>query len=91
MFRQIMVGGNGYGTGTDSQPYFRIFNPWSQSEKFDPQCEFIKKWIPELNDIDSKFIHKWDRYYNKFKDIYIEPIINHKIQRLKILELYKNI
>ncbi len=36
------------GTGTDAQPYFRIFNPWSQAEKFDPKQEYIKKWIPEL-------------------------------------------
>jgi len=36
------------GTGTDAQPYFRIFNPWSQADKFDPKQEYIKKWIPEL-------------------------------------------
>ncbi|MEC7752500.1 MAG: deoxyribodipyrimidine photo-lyase [Bacteroidota bacterium] len=35
------------GTGTDAQPYFRVFNPQSQTEKFDPQLEYIKKWVPE--------------------------------------------
>lgn len=50
------------GTGTDSQPYFRVFNPQSQTEKFDPQLEYIKKWIPEYGTdlypkpiIDHKF------------------------------------
>ena len=36
------------GTGTDAQPYFRVFNPYSQQEKFDPKLKYIKKWIPEL-------------------------------------------
>ena len=35
------------GTGTDAQPYFRVFNPMSQTEKFDPQLKYIKKWVPE--------------------------------------------
>lgn len=37
------------GTGTDAQPYFRIFNPYSQTEKFDPKGEYIRKWVPEVN------------------------------------------
>ncbi|WP_258103364.1 deoxyribodipyrimidine photo-lyase [Marinoscillum sp. MHG1-6] len=36
------------GTGTDAQPYFRVFNPYSQQEKFDPKMEYIKQWVPEL-------------------------------------------
>ncbi len=40
------------GTGTDAQPYFRIFNPWSQAEKFDPKLEYIKKWLPEFDSND---------------------------------------
>ena len=40
-------------TGADSQPYFRIFNPWTQSEKFDKDCSYIKKWIPELKILTS--------------------------------------
>ena len=39
------------GTPTDAQPYFRIFNPWTQSEKFDSECKYIKKWLPVLEDI----------------------------------------
>lgn len=44
-------------TGCDAQPYFRIFNPWLQQKKFDPDCEYIKKWIPELRDISISDIH----------------------------------
>ncbi len=44
-------------TGTDSAPYFRIFNPLSQSERFDPEGVFIKRWLPELADMNKKQIH----------------------------------
>ncbi|ACE84025.1 deoxyribodipyrimidine photo-lyase [Cellvibrio japonicus] len=44
-------------TGTDAAPYFRVFNPISQSERFDPQGDFIRSWIPELADVPLKYIH----------------------------------
>ncbi len=46
-------------TGCDAQLYFRIFNPWMQSLKFDPDCIYIKRWIPELASLSSSVIHKW--------------------------------
>jgi deoxyribodipyrimidine photo-lyase len=45
------------GTGTDAAPYFRIFNPVLQSIKFDPNGEYIRRWVPELRMLDSKVIH----------------------------------
>lgn len=48
-------------TGTDSQPYFRIFSPTAQLQKFDKDCEYIKKWIPELRNVDNKIILNWDK------------------------------
>lgn len=48
-------------TGTDSQPYFRIFSPMAQLQKFDKDCVYIKKWIPELRDVDNKTILNWDK------------------------------
>ena len=48
------------GCGTDAQPYFRYFNPWIQQKKYDPNCEYIKKYVKELSNIDPKIIHKWD-------------------------------
>lgn len=78
------------GGGTDSQLYLRIFNPNSQSEKHDPDCEYIKKWIPELKDIDSKHIHNWDKYYDQHPDInYPKPILNHSESAKQTIKKYK--
>jgi deoxyribodipyrimidine photo-lyase len=68
--------------GADAQPYFRIFNPWLQSEKFDKDCIFIKKWIPALVDVPSKHIHSWYKYHTEYNNIkkgigYPIPIIDH--------------
>lgn len=79
-------------TGADSQPYFRIFNPWSQSEEHDPDCEYIKYWIPELENVENKHIHKWYEYYKDYLDNgvkYYKPIVDYKIQREKALDMYK--
>jgi len=46
-------------TGADAQPYFRIFNPWSQQEKFDKECEYIREFVPELSALSNKEIHKY--------------------------------
>ena len=62
-------------TGTDAQPYFRIFSPMAQLQKFDKDCEFIKKWIPELKEVDNKTILNWDKNKKEFKD-YPKPIIS---------------
>lgn len=48
------------GNGTDAQPYFRIFNPWSQQANYDPECVYIKRWVPELRFIPNEDIHKWN-------------------------------
>ena len=81
------------GTGVDSMPYFRTFNPWSQSIKFDPDALHIKKWVPELEGVEAKDIHKWNETCNdeKYKSVdYNKPIVDFSIQRTKSLELYKN-
>ena len=49
------------GCGADAAPYFRIFNPVSQGEKFDPKGDHIRHWIPELNKLPNEWIHKpWE-------------------------------
>ena len=79
-------------TGADSQPYFRIFNPWSQSDKHDPEATYIKKWIPELQDIPPKAIHQWNEEWAKYPNIkYPKPIVDYEIQREKELEMYKSV
>lgn len=79
-------------TGYGSSPYFRIFNPWTQSIKFDKDCKYIKQWLPELKNIDNLDIHRWDEMYKKYPfSKYPKPIINYKESREKILNMYKNI
>jgi deoxyribodipyrimidine photo-lyase len=46
------------GSGADAAPFFRIFNPTSQGEKFDPEGAYIRRFVPELKDMPAKFIHK---------------------------------
>lgn len=81
------------GGGADSQPYFRIFNPWEQAKKHDPDCEYITTWIVELNDVPNKAILNWDaQYVNYIKEIdYYEPIVDYAEQKEKILSSYKKI
>tara|TARA_Y100000992_G_scaffold74660_1_gene47141 strand:- start:2394 stop:3779 length:1386 start_codon:yes stop_codon:yes gene_type:complete len=80
-------------TGADSQPYFRIFNPWRQSKTYDPNCIYIKKWIPELNHLPNNEIHEYFKYYENYikdKDFkYVSPIVEYSIQREKALDMYK--
>ena len=74
-------------TGCDAQPYFRIFNPWLQSEKFDPQAEYIKRWIPELEKYSAKQIHNWHKE-SSHKAGYPAPIVDHAEQKAKALRLF---
>ena len=78
------------GGGFDSQPYFRIFNPWTQSEKFDSNAEYIKYWLPQLKDVPPKDLHTWNLSYTKYHDIdYPSPCVDYSVNRIKALELYK--
>jgi deoxyribodipyrimidine photo-lyase len=80
------------GSGTDSQPYFRIFNPWSQSEKYDPDAEYIKRWIPELTDVPAKDIHRWNTVYQNYKQVdYPKPIVDYTEQKEKALKMYEEV
>lgn len=78
-------------TGCDAQPYFRIFNPWSQQKRFDADCEYIKKWVPELKDLSAKEIHNLEHTRPIDQIDYPKPIITHKEQREKALAMYKKI
>ena len=76
-------------TGCDAQPYFRIFNPWLQQKKFDPDCLYIKRWIPELTAISPKDIHKLSEMKLRVTTHYPRPIINHAIESQQSKMLYK--
>jgi len=77
-------------TGCDAQPYFRIFNPIRQSEKFDPDGTFIRKYLPELHDIPNKHIHFPHAYLQESSgDTYWPAIVDHKAARERALSAYK--
>jgi deoxyribodipyrimidine photo-lyase len=79
------------GSGADSQPYFRYFNPYTQSKEHDPKCEYIKKWVPELKDVPNDAIHNWDTEWEKHKECgYPKPIVDYKEQREKSIKIYKD-
>lgn len=72
-------------TGCDPQPYFRIFNPWLQSKKFDPQSKYIHTYLPELKGIEARKLHEPILHV---KD-YPKPVVEHSQQRLKALKMYQ--
>lgn len=74
-------------TGCDAQPYFRIFNPWLQQKKFDPNAIYIKTWIPELKNESTSSIHNW--YKKQTTEQYPTPIVNHDIESKKAKAIYK--
>lgn len=87
------------GSGADAAPYFRIFNPVLQGEKFDPQGDYVRRFVPELEKIPAKFIHKpWSAPDKVLKtagvslgDTYPTPIVDHKRARERALDAYKQI
>ena len=74
------------GTGTDAAPYFRIFNPQSQSEKFDPEGTYIREFVPELADCPTKQIHLAGA--GGFAG-YATPIVDHSVEREESLARYR--
>ena len=66
------------GTGADAPPLFRVFNPWLQTKRFDPQCVYIKTWVHELKDVSFQDILKWNTCYKKHPNTYIKPIVDHR-------------
>jgi deoxyribodipyrimidine photo-lyase len=84
------------GTGTDAQPFFRIFNPLLQGAKFDPEGAYVKQWLPELARVPSEYIHApWTMPEDVARRTgitigkdYPTPIVDHAIQRVRALAMY---
>jgi len=76
-------------TGCDAQPYFRIFNPWLQQIKFDSECVYIKRWVPELRSLSPAIIHNW--YHDKNAHIkgYPRPMVDHSKEVVITKKRYK--
>lgn len=84
------------GSGADSQPYFRIFNPWLQSEKHDKDAVYMKKWLPQLEraNVPAKHLHQWDIYHKEYnlREIgYFKPIVDYSKMKESTLDMYKKI
>ncbi len=87
------------GCGTDAAPYFRIFNPILQGEKFDPLGDYVREWVPELERLPKKFIHEpWTADEDELKSCnvvlgedYPKPIVDHKTARQRALDAYDEI
>ncbi|WP_336023144.1 cryptochrome/photolyase family protein [Halobellus salinisoli] len=80
-------------TGTDAQPYFRIFNPMTQGERYDPDAEYIKTYVPELRDVDAGLIHEWHELSPtqraRTAESYPAPIVDHGERREAALEMFE--
>lgn len=85
------------GTGADAAPYFRVFNPVLQGEKFDPQGDYVRHWVPELAGLPAKWMHRpWeapaaalDAAGVTLGDTYPDPIVDHDVARKRALEAYR--
>ena len=87
------------GCGADAAPYFRIFNPITQGQKFDPDGTYIRTYVPEIADLPDKYLHTpWaapnDVLHDagvKLDETYPRPIIDHKMARERALEAFKSL
>ncbi|MGO9510439.1 MAG: FAD-binding domain-containing protein, partial [Mycobacterium sp.] len=77
------------GCGTDAAPYFRVFNPDKQAEKFDPTGDYIRRWVPELRDIED--IRDIRPNKGARPSGYPAPIVDHGAERVEALRRYRDI
>ena len=77
------------GTGTDAAPYFRVFNPMGQSEKFDPGGAYLREWIPEIAHLDASHIHAPWTLGLLAPEGYPAPMVDHAVEREEALSRYK--
>ena len=73
------------GTGTDAAPYFRIFNPTTQAERFDPDGTYIRRWIPALEGVPDRALHAPAASSSGVPLGYVPPIVDHATEREEAL------
>jgi deoxyribodipyrimidine photo-lyase len=75
-------------TGTDAQPYFRIFNPVAQGQRFDPDGRYVRRFVPELRDVPDRDLHRpWEA--SRPPPDYPAPVVDHRQRRQLALERFK--
>jgi deoxyribodipyrimidine photo-lyase len=87
------------GCGADAAPYFRIFNPVTQGQKFDPDGDYVRQYVPELKDLPNKYIHApWEASQDILKqanfilgESYPKPIVDLKLSRERALEAFQSL
>jgi len=79
------------GSGTDASPYFRVFNPITQGEKFDPSGDYVRRFVPELRDVPGKQVHQPWRLPGGVPAGYPEPMVDHKAERIEALARYERV
>jgi deoxyribodipyrimidine photo-lyase len=77
------------GSGTDPAPYFRVFNPVTQGSKFDPDGAYVRRWVPELRGVDTKWVHAPWTSPDGVPAGYPGPIVDHKQERAEALARYE--
>jgi deoxyribodipyrimidine photo-lyase len=77
------------GTGTDASPYFRVFNPVTQGQKFDPDGDFVRRWVPELAHVPGRKVHEPWTVDDAYAHGYPEPVVDHGEERVEALRRYQ--
>ena len=76
------------GTGTDAAPYFRVFNPVSQGRKFDPDGDYVRRWVPELAHLAGGAVHEPWKHDGGYDHDYPKPVVDHAAERQVALDRY---
>jgi len=80
-------------TGTDAQPYFRVFNPMTQGERYDPDAEYVREYVPELRDVPADAIHAWHELDARRRELlapdYPAPVVDHGERREQAIAMFE--
>jgi deoxyribodipyrimidine photo-lyase len=79
------------GTGTDASPYHRVFNPVTQGKRFDPDGEYVRRWVPELRDVPARYVHEPWTSPDGVPEGYPEPVVDHAHERRVALDRYEQV
>ena len=85
------------GSGADASPFFRIFNPTLQGEKFDPEGDYVRRYVPELDGLEKRYIHRpfeapeelLRKAGIRLGETYPRPVVDHALARRRALAAYK--